>query len=300
MSVTGRMLATLITRRATSIRRSERLRVDSASMPELRTRRVGDGPRVVLVHASATDLTTWSAQLESPLRTRFELVAYDRRATPTVEDQAADLAHVIAGSRAIVVGSSFGAVVALELARSRRELCSALVLIEPPMSPSDGPLDLAVAAPAAFGVDTPARMASPAAFLDEFDRRVAGSGGPAAGEFYLRTVLCEAGFERIPRAFVERTTSKWAELRADSGAMMAYRPRYSELAAIDVPVLLLGGERSAPYFRVTLTALAAALPRARLEFVARAGHMLHAEAPERFAELLVGLADQLGLGHAGP
>jgi hypothetical protein len=27
--------------------------------------------------------------------------------------------------------------------------------------------------------------------------------------------------------------------------------------------------------------------------------MLHAEAPERFAELVVGLADELGLGHPG-
>jgi pimeloyl-ACP methyl ester carboxylesterase len=113
-------------------------------------------------------------------------------------------------------------------------------------------------------------------------------------------VLGEAAFERIPRAFVERSTAKWAELRADSAAMTAYRPRYAELGAIDVPVLLLGGERSAPYFRATLTALAAALPRARLEIVARAGHMLHAEAPQRFAELVVGLADELGLGRAGP
>jgi pimeloyl-ACP methyl ester carboxylesterase len=55
-------------------------------MPELRIRRAGHGPRVVFVHASATDHTTWSIQLESPLRTRFELVAYDRRVTATVED----------------------------------------------------------------------------------------------------------------------------------------------------------------------------------------------------------------------
>jgi pimeloyl-ACP methyl ester carboxylesterase len=207
---------------------------------------------------------------------------------------------VIGGARAIVVGSSFGAVIALELARSRRELCSALVLIEPPMAPSDGPLDLVVAAAAAFGIDAPAGVRSPGAFLEEFDRRVARSGGPAAGEFYLRTVLGEAAFERMPRAFVERSTAKWAELRADSAAMLAYRPRYSELGAIDVPVLLLGGERSAPYFRATLSALAAALPRARLEIVARAGHMLHADAPQRFTELLVGLADELGPRHAVP
>lgn len=253
--------------------------------------RVGQGPPVVLVHGSATDHTTWSIQLASPLRERFELVAYDRRSTVTVEDQAADLARVIGAARPIVVGSSLGAVIALELARSYLERCTALVLIEPPMAPSDDPPDLVAAARSAAGGQTPPpRLAG---FVDEFDRRVAESGGPAAAEFFLRTVLGDAAFSRIPRAFVERSKTRWAEIRADSAALLAYRPRYAELGAIDVPVLLLGGGRSAPYFRVTLDALAAALPDARLEIIARAGHMLHAETPSRFAELVTGFADDV-------
>lgn len=152
----------------------------------------------------------------------------------------------------------------------------------------------------------PARIAPPpplppapgrrlARFLDEFDRIAAASGGPAAGEFFLRTVLGDAAFAWMPKRFVERSKAKWAEIRADSVALMAYRPRYAELGAITVPVLLLGGGRSTPYFRVTLDALAAALPRARLEVIARAGHMLHAEAPARFAELIAGFAEECGL-----
>jgi pimeloyl-ACP methyl ester carboxylesterase len=238
--------------------------------------RVGQGPRVLLIHGSAADHTSWAIQLASPLRERFTLVAYDRRAdATTVEEHAADAAEVLARERALVVTSSFGAVVALELIRTRPELCVGAVMIEPPMGAAD---------------DIPA---APAPFLAEFDRLVAREGGPAAGEFFLRTVLGDAAFDRIPRAYQDRSKQKWAEIRADSAALLAYRPRYAELGAIDVPVLLVGGERSASYFRPTLEALARALPRARIEIVAGAGHMLHAEAPRRFAELVTTFADEL-------
>ena len=138
--------------------------------------------------------------------------------------------------------------------------------------------------------------AASTAFLAEFDRRAAEQGGPAAAEFFLRFVLGDVAFDRIPRAFQERSMSKWAEIRADSGALIAYRPRYAELASVDVPVLLVGGDRSASYFRATLDALLAALPRARLEVVPNAGHMLHAEAPRRFADLLIQFSAEVGIG----
>jgi pimeloyl-ACP methyl ester carboxylesterase len=242
--------------------------------------RAGRGPRVLLVHGSAADRTTWSIQLAT-LRDRFELIAYDRRAGDvTVEDHAADAAGLLEREpgRALVVGSSFGAVVALELIRSRPALCAGAVLIEPPMA-----------------ADGDAR-AVPAAFLAEYDRRVASDGGPAAAELFLRVVLGDAAYEAIPEAFQDRSKAKWAEIRSDAAALIAYRPRYAALRDVAVPVLLLGGDRSNAYFRPTLEALAAALPAARLEVVPGAGHMLHAEAHRRFAELLVAFA--AAIGHA--
>ena len=234
---------------------------------------------MLMIHGSAADHTTWSIQLASPLRERFTMIAYDRRlGAATVEEHAADAAEVLAGERAraaLIVGSSFGSVVGLELMRTRPELCAGAVLIEPPMASSD---------------DT---TAAPATFLAEFDRIAAAQDGPAAGEFFLRTVLGDEAFDRIPRAFQERSKAKWAEIRADSAALLAYRPRYAQLAAVTMPVLLLGGDRSAPYFRATLDALAASLPHARIETVKGAGHMLQAEARSTFADLLVAFAAQL-------
>jgi pimeloyl-ACP methyl ester carboxylesterase len=230
---------------------------------------------LLLVHGSAADHTTWSIQLAGGLKERFSLIAYDRRGG-SVEDEADDAAGLVDGPT-IVVGSSFGAVVTLELLRRHPGLVAGAVLIEPPMAASDS------------------GAAAPAQFMAEFDRLVETQGGPAAGEFFLRTVLTDALFDRIPKAFQERSAAKWAEIRADSVALIAYRPRYAELRSIQTPVQLVGGEKSAPYFRPTLDALFASLPDARLEIIPGAGHMLHAEAHRTFGEVVTRFAGDVRL-----
>jgi pimeloyl-ACP methyl ester carboxylesterase len=250
-----------------------------------------DGPRLLLIHGSAADHTTWTIQLASSLRDRFALIAYDRRGTggsaaadrdgtATVEthaDDAADLAAAEPGP-VIAVGSSFGAVIALDLARRYPARVAGLVLCEPPMAPSD-------TAPT-----------TPAGFHDRFDALVAEAGGEAAAEFFLRTVLGDTAYERMPRTFQARSKALWRAIRADSHALDAYRPRYAELGAVAALALLFGGERSAPYFRPTLDALAAALPAARLEVLPGAGHMLHAEAARTFNQRLAAFADERSAG----
>ena len=177
--------------------------------------------------------------------------------------------------RAIVVGSSFGAVVALEAVRSYAERVAGAVLLEPPMAATD---DLVIES---------------SGYLAALDQVASERGAPAAGEAFLRLVLGNEAFERMPRSFQQRSAAKWTEIRSDVVTLSNYRPRYAELGRVLAPVLLLGAERSAPYFRPTLQALAGALPHARLEIVAKVGHMLHAEAPRRFAELLIEFADDL-------
>jgi pimeloyl-ACP methyl ester carboxylesterase len=230
---------------------------------------------VLLIHGSATDHGTWSIQLASPVLTAaLELVAYDRHRAPvgatSVGGHAEDAAALLGEGPAVVVGSSFGAVVALELARRYPARALGLVLIEPPMGPSDE-------APSA-----------PAGWLAGLDQVATAEGPAAAAERFLRAVLGDEPFERMPRAFQDRARARWDEIRADCAALIAYRPGYATLGEVGAPTLLLGGVRSAPSFAATLDALAAALPRARRERVAGAGHMLHAEAHRRFAELLRG------------
>lgn len=252
------------------------------SLPELNVVAEGEGAPLLLIHGSAADHTTWSIQLTT-LRRHVRMVTWDRRGhdrSPlppgvtsfTVEEHAADAALLVErelGGSAFVCGSSFGGVVALELARSRPELVRGAVLIEPPLRPND------------------AERGLPEAFLLQMAQIEEAEGGPAAAEYFLRSVLGDTAFERMPRRYQERSKSFWRQIGQDCAALAAYEVRYPALASVQIPVLLLGGERSAPPFRPTLEALYASLPNAALEIVPGAGHMLHAEAHRLFGERLL-------------
>jgi len=243
--------------------------------------RAGAGPRLLMIHGSAADHTTWSIQLHSEtLTSRFELVTYDRPIGKTIEQHADDAIGIIdeLGAPVVVVGSSFGGVVALDLIRRRPELARGAVLCEPPLAPSDDEAPI------------------PERFLAEFDAIAARDGGEAAGELFLRHVLGDVAFMRMPKLFRARSKALWREIRDDSAALGAYRVRYDLLRAVEVPVLLLGGDRSAAWFRPTLEALAAALGRARVEILVGAGHMMQAEAHRGFAEVLIRFCAEVGHG----
>lgn len=258
--------------------------------------RAGAGAPVLLIHGSAADHTTWSLQLARGLGPGLEVVAYDRRPMPrdtaSIAAHADDAAQVIAdlGGAAWVVGSSFGAVVALELARVRPAAVRGVVLCEPPLP---------------IGAQ---RDAMPA-FLARYDAIAAEQGGPAAAGFFLDTVLGPAAAARMPARFRERCLAMHDAIRADCAALARYQLGAPALAAVVTPVVLLGAERSAPYFRAILDWLGAALPHARRVTLPAVGHMLHAEAPRAFAAEVVALvagvseragqADDGAAGHRG-
>lgn len=245
--------------------------------------RVGEGPRILLIHGSAADHTTWQVQVASKLgedlRRRFTLIAYDRRRdVSSVEDHADDAVALLGddASPALVCGSSFGAVVALDALRRYPARFAGAILLEPPMAPTD------IIAPEQHEL------------LAQFDRRRTEQGDEAAAELFLRTVLGDAAYERMPKAFQDRSKSMAAQIRSDSAALVAYRPRYAELRSLTRPVQLVGGDRSAAYFRPTLDALFAHLPDARLEILP-GGHMMHVEAHKKFADVLIAFGRETGL-----
>jgi len=244
--------------------------------------REGEGAPLLLVHGSAADSTTWTIQLAS-LRKHARLVTWDRRGHDrstlpdfipyfTVEQHANDAIRIIdseIGQPVVVCGSSFGGVVALDLTRRRPDLVKGAVLLEPPLRPNDRERGI------------------PEGFLSKFDRLEREEGGPAAAEFFLRMVLGDTAYERMPRPYQERSKSLWRQIRQDCAALGEYRVRYDELSKVKTPVLLMGGERSAPFYRPTLEALHQALGNATLEVLPNAGHMMHAEAHRRFNERLL-------------
>ena len=233
---------------------------------------------MLLVHGSAADRTTWTIQLAG-LRSKLRLIAYDRRGTGasplpqgaeflTVEAHADDAAKLIEthneGRPVVAIGSSFGGVVVLDLARRRPELLKGAMILEPPLAENDEEPPI------------------PEDFLFKYDAIARTTGGTDAAEYFLRSVLGDGAYEKMPKKFQERSKALHAQIRQDIAALGAYPVRYSELASVKVPILLLGGEKSAPFYRRALYALEVSLGNAMLETLSGAGHMMHADAHRRF------------------
>src|SRR3954464_14480050 len=109
---------------------------------QLNYRVAGDGPPLVLVHGSATDLTTWDGVV-GDLAREHRVIAYDRRGygqsvhRPVRDHRvhARDLIAVlerVAEQPAVVVGWSSGGNIALATAVRRPDLFSALGIVEAP------------------------------------------------------------------------------------------------------------------------------------------------------------------------
>jgi len=246
----------------------------------------GHGPKVLFIHGTATDHRTWSIQ-RLGLKGELELCVYDRRGSGgsplppgstfvDIPGHAADAAVLVRefspGAPVMAVGSSFGGVVLLELLRTEPGLVHTAVLLEPPLPPTEGGPLVA------------------AGFVEAFNALWRSDGGRAAAEFFLRTVLGDRGFERMPVAIRERALEEHDAIRQDCEALIRYRLEDASLSRITTPVVLMGGERSPPFYRSTLERLSAALGNARLEMLPGAGHMMHAEAYRRFNARLRELA----------
>lgn len=256
-------------------------------IPPLHTVERGQGPELVLVHGTATDSDGFVSLFAHGAKDST-LFAYDRRGTPrsplpehretwSVEDHARDLQSILlnrlsrrdssvdpSGRRAWVYGSSFGAVVVLELARSRPDLFHGVLLGEPPLPPKDG-------APPV-----------PARFFDELMDLRRTERPEAAGHFFLQQILSVPEYQRMPRMWRDRAASFHESIALECAALMDHAPRFSELGTLQLPVLLLEGSRSGPDFPPVLDELERVLPRVERVRIEGAGHMMHADQPRRF------------------
>ncbi len=255
---------------------------------DLKVVRRGSGAPALLVHGSAADHTTWMAQLARP-PAGLAVVAYDRRGAasapfppgvvPTTAQHVEDAAALIrreAGGPALVVGSSYGGVIALELARRAPDLVAGVIVCEPPLPPAD----TVPGAPVGFGC--------------AFDRLVATAGGEVAAEMFARAVLGDAGFEALPERVRDVVRSMWRSIRADMIALARTRVAYDELSAVTQPVLLLGGARSPAYYAAPLEALERALPAARRAVIPDAGHAMQIENHRAFNQMVADFAAEIG------
>ena len=243
--------------------------------------RRGDGPPALLIHGAAGDHTTWTLQLHG-LSDRLSLIAYDRRVEPGItigahaDDAAAILEREAPGRPALIISSSFGGVIALELACRAPERVAALILCEPPLPPGE----YVASSPIGYGC--------------AYERLIATAGGDRAAEMFLRSVLGDAAFEAIPGRYRRDLCATWPQVRSDMYSLGSYRIDHRRLAGVKQPVLLLGGERSPPFLGLCLEALAGLLPNVRCATIRRAGHSMHIDNHAAFHRAVVDFASRLG------
>ena len=245
---------------------------------------VGEGPSLVFVHGMCGDGRVWEDQVNR-LADRFRCTTYDRRGhtrsprtavSETVELHADDLAGLITAlglTPTIVVGSSGGARITLDLLRRHPQVVRGAVLSEPPVG---------ALAPGLF-----------ASMIDEVApavREAADANGLRAAVDAFFAAICPGLWSQIDESRKDHYRDNAPMLFADLG-MPPYQITQDDIARIDVPTLVIAGTVSHPALRTAAHTLATWLPDARyLEL--DCGHVTYAEQPEHFAGAVAAFASE--------
>lgn len=257
---------------------------------ELEVTELGRGEPLVLVHGSLSDLRSWS-NVAPELAQQFRTISYSRRyhwpneripkgVDYAMDDQVADLQALleeVAVEPAHLVGHSYGGYLALLAAVRSPRLVRTLVLAEPPVLPlfvSIPPkpvelLKLALRRPAvalsivrfvAKGID-PATKAVQRGANEEAIRHF----GTAVLGNDAYSLLSDERMGQIRANFIESEFlgSGFSDLTAD------------EVAKVNQPTLLLGGEDSPPLFGHLLDRLEELLPNVERAAVEASSHNVH-------------------------
>lgn len=252
---------------------------------KLHYREWGEGSPVLLIHG--TGGAAWFGSIER-FAARHKVVDYDRRgfggSTPLpargyVDAQIADAIALIdkLGLRnLVVVGHSWGGIVALGLAIRAPELIGRMVLMEPPLHAKSSP--------------TPAFLA---AFLRvQLLRKF--SGDEAAARVFFRFAMARRGgpntFDRLPTeardAILGNAVGSLIELDAGTGEELTD----AEIARIRQPVLILKGAATQAIFAKVTDRLASQLKQAQLRVLPATGHMMQFDQPEEFEAAVLDVA----------
>jgi pimeloyl-ACP methyl ester carboxylesterase len=236
----------------------------------------GEGPALLFIHGMCGDAHVWSGQVQR-LADRFRCLSYDRRghsrsprgdAQESVETHAEDAATLIEtlGIQPIVVGSSGGARIGVELIRRHPGLVLGAVLSEPPI-PSLVP-------------DT-SLMSEVAAVV----KPAMANGGPRAAVDAFFGFACPGLWSRLDEAAREPYRANAAMMLAEL-ASPPYELHPIDLGAISVPTVVIHGDRSHPAFPAIARILAVGFPNAKLRKLDGSGHVTYAERPDEFAQII--------------
>ena len=253
---------------------------------------VGVGVPILLIHPSGSTGSTWGPAVEELARVG-RVITYDRRGyarsggepVRSLSRHSADAAALLESLQAppaVVVGTSSGAMIALDLAVRRPDLVRAVVEHE-------GPWRFTRHLPTGSQVRTFAAM----------------------GSLVLRGRLDDAAEALLRSAYTYRDggtawdafPDAWRRAGRESGKATLWdflisignHPSAAELASIEVPVVCSYGSRSPDFMLRRTRSLAAAIPAAKTHPIEGAAHAAPFDAPANFVQLI---ADTIAIGDA--
>jgi pimeloyl-ACP methyl ester carboxylesterase len=242
----------------------------------------GEGQPILLIPPSGSTASTWGA-LPSDLAGAGRIIAYDRRGyarsvgevVRSAAEHARDAAAILDALEArptVLVGTSAGATIALDLTVRRPDLVRAVVVHEAAWR--------ALRHPDASGVVVLARMQW-LAWLGRY---------PEAAETLLRWVYayCDEGsaWDAFPEQWRQTARENGRSVVADLKSTMGGYPSPQDLATITAPVVCTYGSRSRSYMRAVTRSLAHAIPAASVREIGGAAHAVAFDAPGNFAQVI--------------
>jgi pimeloyl-ACP methyl ester carboxylesterase len=246
----------------------------------------GRGPVILILHLGMDDGRSWG-KVAALLARRFRVVRLHRRqyrldietgAPATMAQEVDDVLAVVkvTGDPVVLVGHSSGGVVALQALVASPSSFAGAVVYEPPVV--IGPL---------LGGEALARARTALAAgrlrraIEIFFRNIVG----------MSPLLSWLGATRV--AVLPRWRQMVGRQLDDVGAIDQLGVRLDAYAGIEVPTVLLGGDRSPRQLVERLDALARVMPRAERVMLPRQGHIAHLTAPKKVAHLIEDHADKV-------
>jgi pimeloyl-ACP methyl ester carboxylesterase len=244
---------------------------------------VGEGAPILLIHPSGATASTWGSVVDELARVG-RVITYDRRGyarsggepVRKVSTHTADAAALLEGSEAapaVVVGTSSGAMIAVDLAVRRPDLVRAVIEHEGPWRFTRhlprGPQLKTLATIGSLIVRGRQSDAAEALLHSAYRYRDGGSAWDAFPEEWRR-----AGRENARATLWDFLTT------------IGNHPSATHLATVKVPVVCSYGARSADFIVRCTRSLAGAIPTARTHRIEGAGHAAPFDATANFVELI--------------
>jgi pimeloyl-ACP methyl ester carboxylesterase len=250
---------------------------------DLYSEEAGEGAPILLIHPAGATASTWGSAAQELARIG-RVIAYDRRgyarsggepvrSTSVHTVDAAALLEHLQAAPAVVVGTSAGAAIAVDLAVRRPDLVQVVIAHEFPWR---------------FTRHLPS-SSQIAALAEIGSLALRGRRGDAA-ELLLRSAYAyrEGGsaWDAFPESWRRIARENAEAALADFRNSIGIYPSAIDLATVAVPVVCSYGSRSPSRMVRLVQALAAAIPTAQTRQIAGAGHAAPFDATGNFVELV--------------